>query len=120
MKFDLGVHHVSLNVDDLDACLSFYVDTLGLTPIERPDLGFPGAWLAFGPQELHLLQVEDHQAPDGQHFAFRVTDLDATLAALDAAGVKATPPFEIPGVCRQAFLKDPAGNLLELNEPKSR
>lgn len=118
MKLDLGVHHVSINVDDLDACLDFYVGTLGLEVLPRPDFGFPGAWLRSGGQEVHLIQVEDHAAPKGQHFAFRVSDLDGIRVALEAAGVEVSQPFELPGG-RQSFLHDPAGNMLELNEPKS-
>lgn len=117
MKLELGVHHVSLNVDDLEASLAFYVDQLGLEVLPRPDFGFPGAWLRSGAQELHLMQVEDHVAPKGQHFAFRVTDLDGTLEALQAQGIEVSKAFELPSG-RQAFLHDPAGNMLELNEPK--
>src|ERR1700729_4085824 len=40
-----GVHHVSLNVDDVDAALAFYTDRLGLVVRpDRPDFDFPGAW----------------------------------------------------------------------------
>ena len=118
MKLELGVHHVSLNVDDLEASLAFYVDQLGLEVLPRPDFGFPGAWLRSGGQEVHLMQVEDHVAPKGQHFAFRVTDLDGTLEALQAQGIEVSKAFELPNG-RQAFLQDPAGNMLELNEPKT-
>lgn len=40
-----GIHHVSINVDDVDAALGFYVNTLNLQPLPRPDLCFPGAFL---------------------------------------------------------------------------
>jgi len=118
MKLDSGVHHVSLNVDDLDACLAFYVDVLGLKVLPRPDFGFPGAWLAAGPQQIHLMQMPEHEAPQGQHFAFRVDDIDQASAELREAGVEVSKATEIPGVGRQAFLRDPAGNMIELNEPK--
>jgi len=117
MKLNAGVHHVSLNVDDVDACTRFYVDVLGLEQLPRPDFGIPGAWLSAGPQQIHLIHSDDHNAPAGQHFAFRVEDLDATRDALRAAGVTVSDPFEIAQVGRQAFLHDPAGNLIELNEP---
>ncbi len=119
MKLDSGVHHVSLNVDDVDACLAFYVDVLGLEVLPRPDFGFPGAWLAAGPQQIHLIQMPEHEAPKGQHFAFRVEDLDQARAELREKGVEVSDAFEIPGVGCQAFLHDPAGNMIELNQPKS-
>ena len=40
-----GIHHVSINVRDVDAAIRFYVDLLGMQQIERPDRGGPGAWL---------------------------------------------------------------------------
>ena len=119
MKLAAGVHHVSLNVDDVEGCLRFYVDVLGLAQLPRPDFGFPGAWLEAGPQQIHLIHSPDHVAPKGQHFAFRVEDLDAARESLQAAGVEVSEPYEIPDVGRQAFLQDPAGNLIELNQPTS-
>lgn len=110
-----AVHHVSLNVDDLDAARTFYIEVLGLTEIPRPDLGFPGAWLRVGAQEVHLLVGPPVEAR-GQHVALAVDDLDAALAELRTAGVAVRGPGEIPGVCRQAFCADPAGNTIELNQ----
>ena len=114
----LGViHHVSINVGDLPRAIEFYCEILGLEQIPRPDLRFPGAWLQAGPQQIHLLAVADHQPPEGQHFAFLSTDIDADVAALRARGITVSEPREVPGICRQCFLKDPSGNLLELNQP---
>ena len=31
-----GLHHVSVNVDDVRTAVAFYTDLLGLTPIDRP------------------------------------------------------------------------------------
>jgi catechol 2,3-dioxygenase-like lactoylglutathione lyase family enzyme len=118
MKFELGVHHVSINVDDVEACKRFYVDVLGLELLPRPEFGFPGAWLEAGPQQIHLIQVADHQAPGGQHFALRVDDLDGATQELRAAEIEVSDAIELPGVGRQAFLRDPAGNLIELHQPK--
>ena len=116
MKLE-GVHHVSLNVADVAAARRFYVEVLGLEEIPRPAFPFPGAWLRSGGQELHLIAQEGHQAPEGQHFAFRVADVDAAAAELAARGVKVGGPIDVPGAGRQAFLRDPSGNLIELNQP---
>ena len=111
----LAVHHVGISVDDVDAALAFYVDTLGLTPrVDRPDFGFPGAWLDAGGQQLHLIQGE--VAPDkGQHFAILVDDLDATIAELRQRDIDVSDGFPV-GTGRQAFVKDPAGNTVELHQ----
>lgn len=114
------VHHVSLNVTDLDAAMEFYTGVLGLGVLDRPAFGFPGAWLDAGEQQIHLIEVADAVAPKGQHFALQVDDLSATSATLRARGVEVSPPSEIDGVCVQAFMSDPTGNLIELNQPFSR
>jgi catechol 2,3-dioxygenase-like lactoylglutathione lyase family enzyme len=111
----LAVHHVSVNVDDVDAALRFYVDVLGLTPrTDRPDIG-PGVWLDAGGQQVHLIQGELPTAR-GQHFAVLVEDIDAAVADLRGRDVQVSDPHPI-GTGRQAFLADPSGNLIELHQP---
>ncbi len=113
----LGVHHVALCVPDVEEALAFYVDKLGCKlRDDRPDFGFPGAWLNVGDQQVHLMQhmVKPAQL---QHFAFQVSDLDTAVAELEAKGVAVRRSEYFPGAGRQAFLVDPAGNEIELNEP---
>ena len=53
----LAIHHVSLIVSDTGRALSFYQGLLGLAvDPERPDLGYPGAWLWVGEHQIHLLR----------------------------------------------------------------
>lgn len=113
-----GIHHVSINVADTDRSLQFYEGVLGMAPLPRPDFGFGGAWLDAGDgRQVHLIEAA---TPDdlGQHFAFYVTDIDASIDALRAAGVEVgdASPVGSSGM-RQAFLHDPDGNLIELNQP---
>jgi glyoxylase I family protein len=110
-----GVHHVSINVDDVDAALAFYVGTLGLVPrTDRPDFGVGGAWLDAGGQQVHLIEAPP---PDnkGQHFALRVDDLDATLEELRSQGLTVSDAMAV-GTSKQAFLTDPSGNGVELHQ----
>jgi catechol 2,3-dioxygenase-like lactoylglutathione lyase family enzyme len=110
----LAVHHVSINVDDIDAALHFYVDVLGLVArTDRPDFGFGGAWLDAGSQQLHLIETAP-PAGLGQHFALLVDDLEAAVAELRERGVEVSDPSPV-GSGRQAFVTDPAGNLVELH-----
>ena len=110
------MHHVSLNVADVQEAERFYIDVLGLKKLPRPDFGFPGTWLACADgRQVHLLGVDGHQAPKGQHFAFHVTDIDDACTELQDQGIKVADISEIPGGGRQTFFKDPSGNLIELN-----
>jgi glyoxylase I family protein len=112
----LAVHHVSINVDDVDAALTFYTDVLGLSQrADRPDFGFGGAWLDAGGQQVHLIEGEPPSAR-GQHFALAVDDLDAVVVELRQRGVDVSDPRPV-GSSRQAFLSDPSGNLVELHQP---
>jgi catechol 2,3-dioxygenase-like lactoylglutathione lyase family enzyme len=115
----LAVHHVSINVDDVDAALGFYVDVLGLAQRQDrpPDLGVGGAWLDAGAQQVHLIHAPPPTAR-GQHFALLVDDLDAVVDELRGRSVDVSDPVPV-GRNRQSFLHDPAGNLIELHEAAS-
>lgn len=111
----LAVHHVSINVTDVDAALRFYTDVLGLgVRPDRPDFPFGGAWLDAGGQQVHLIEAPP-PAGLGQHFALLVGDLDATVGELRGRGVDVSDPKPV-GASRQAFLTDPSGNLVELHQ----
>lgn len=111
----VGVHHVSINVSDVDAALAFYTELLGFTARrDRPDFGFGGAWLDVGGQQVHLIEAPPPENR-GQHFAVQVADIDAAVAELRARQVDVTDPVPV-GSSRQAFLNDPSGNSIELHE----
>jgi catechol 2,3-dioxygenase-like lactoylglutathione lyase family enzyme len=114
----VAVHHVSLNVDDVEAALRFYCDVLGLEArADRPDFPFGGAWLDAGGQQVHL--IEGQPPPNlGQHFALQVDDLEATVTELRDRGVEVSDPRPV-GTSRQAFVTDPAGNRVELHQASS-
>ena len=111
-----GIHHVSINVKDVDTALRFYVELLNLELLERPDLGFPGAWIRAGEQEIHLLGIDSGEPVKEQHFAFAVNDARAIHAALQANGYSPTDIRDIPNICRQFFTHDPSGNMVEFNQ----
>ena len=113
----VAVHHVSINVSDIDEALRFYTDVLGLTPrTDRPDFGFGGAWLDAGGQQVHLIEA-DVPAGLGQHYALRVDDLGAVVEELRGKGIAIGDPSPV-GASLQAFVVDPSGNLVELHQPR--
>ena len=118
----LAIHHVSVIVADTAQALVFYRDILGLeVDPERPDLGYPGAWLRVGNQQIHLLELPNPDAVAGRpahggrdrHCALTTRDLDGIRARLEAAGVV----YSLSRSGRRAlFCRDPDGNALELVE----
>lgn len=117
-----GIDHSSIIVADTSRALSFYSDLLGLEQDEsRPDIGYPGAWLIVGPQQIHLLQlpnpdpVEDRPAHGGRdrHIALIVSDLDAIVKKLKTANI--TVSMSKSGR-KAAFCRDYDANAVELIE----
>lgn len=118
----IAIHHVSLVVADTDRALEFYQGLLGLAvDPQRPDLGYPGAWLIIGAQQIHLLQVPNPDPREGRpahggrdrHLAMSVRDLNGVVERLDRAGVG----YSLSRSGRRAlFCRDPDGNALEMIE----
>ena len=120
------VHHVGIQVSDVDRSRDFYEGALGLEQIERPDFGFPGVWYQLGDLQLHLL-CNMPAAPKpggngdfsflGRHFAFEVDDYGKTVAALEERGIEVRGLGSEVG---QMFIQDPDGNVIELIVPGGR
>jgi len=120
-----AILHVSFIVEDVQRALRFYQNVLDLKiNHQRPDLGYPGAWLDCGDQQIHLLELPNPDPVTGRpehggrdrHAAFAVETLDVLSASLEKAGVE----FTRSKSGRQAlFCRDPDGNALEFVEVPS-
>ena len=121
----LSIHHVSLVVADTEKSLSFYSGFLGLEECNgRPELGYPGAWLQIGEQQIHLLEVPnpdpvvdrpEHGGRD-RHLAMSVENLQEIEQKLTDSNIS----FTRSKSGREAlFCRDPDGNGVELIETKS-
>ena len=118
----LAIQHVSVMVADTQQSLLFYRDVLGLAEDpQRPDLGYPGAWLTVGAQQIHLLELPNPDPVTGRpvhggrdrHCALTLRDLDALRRRLEAAGI----PYTMSRSGRRAlFCRDPDNNALEFIE----
>jgi glyoxylase I family protein len=120
-----GIAHASVLVRDTDRALSFYCAILGMTvDPSRPDLGFPGAWLRVGAQQIHLLQLPNPDPVDARpqhggrdrHVAIYVHDLDTVSARLESAAVAYS---RSRSGRRALFCRDPDGNAIEIIETRT-
>ena len=117
-----AIDHVNIDTSRPDETIAFYRDVLGLEnrPDQRPDFGFPGAWLFLDDRALvHLNFIED----DGRsgrtsafnHIAFEGDDFDGMCALLDGRELT-YDTAERPEIgLRQIFVKDPNGVRVEIN-----
>jgi catechol 2,3-dioxygenase-like lactoylglutathione lyase family enzyme len=113
-----ALHHVMIAIPPGRETLarSFYVETLGLDEIEKPEalVGRGGLWLATTTLDIHL-GIDPNFIPARKaHIALVVTDLDTLLTRLAAAGIEPGPmELDLPGYCR-CYVEDPFGNRIEL------
>jgi hypothetical protein len=112
-----------LTVDDIDGTAGFYREVLGLEP-EKQDMGpDAGAYTTFsidGRSVAGAMPIQPGMRPHWNVY-FNVDDVDATVARAQELGAEvAHPAFDIPGVGRLGYLRDPQGatfNLLQ-NPPE--
>ena len=114
-----GMNHFTVLTDDVPATVTFYNELLGLTDGPRPPLGFPGAWLYAGEQAvLHVVggrPRSELKAGVIDHMAFSATGLPATVAKLEAKGVKYQCRQQTGTGIWQVFVHDPNGARVELD-----
>jgi catechol 2,3-dioxygenase-like lactoylglutathione lyase family enzyme len=105
--------HIHLNVPDQAKGVEWYQKNFGGQPMtEAPDR------LMFGETRLIFLRNDKGQPSAGSaldHLGFSVTDLDAKMKELEAAGVKVVTPLrDVQGLFRLAFVEDPWGTRIEV------
>lgn len=122
-----GLFHVAVKTSNLGATRKFYCDIIGLTDMDRPDFGYPGAWLAVPmPGGLGILHVyaggpalgEDGSAPSGtgaiDHVSLTAVGYRDFVKRFRSAGLP-WREFIVPGTnLWQLFVYDPSGVQLEL------
>jgi catechol 2,3-dioxygenase-like lactoylglutathione lyase family enzyme len=120
-----GLLHVAIKTNELDATRQFYCDVLGLIEVQRPNFGFPGAWIATadGAALIHIYAGgpalgPDRRAPSGtgaiDHVSLTATGFHDFIARFRSLGLD-WREFKVPGTTLwQLFLYDPSGVQLEL------
>ncbi|MDT4964979.1 MAG: hypothetical protein QOF87_4626 [Pseudonocardiales bacterium] len=133
---DITIHNTFLPHNDPDASLAFYRDTLGFEV--RNEVGYngmhwitvghpdqPGTSLVLHPPAADAGITDDERRTITEMMAkgtyailtLATPDLDVTFAELEASGADIVQePIEQPYGVRDCAVRDPAGNLLRINE----
>ena len=133
---DITIHASFLPHDDRDACVGFYRDALGFEV--RNDVGYNGMhWITVGPADqpdtsIVLYPVaatpgvtDDERRTIAEMMAkgtfasinLATADLDDTFERLESSGAEVVQePTDQPYGVRDCAFRDPAGNLLRINE----
>ena len=114
-----GVRTISIPVDDQEAALRFYVDTLGFT-VARDGRTPNGRWIELNPGRDHPVVTLEPAAPDVTRGAigirFTTDDAEAAHTALVTAGVDTDDIIRWPGVPAMFAFRDPDGNAFSITE----
>lgn len=119
---------VRLLVDDYAACFRFYRDVMEFPVTFGSETSGYADFDAGGDVHIAVFdraeQIEQLGADDGPRgvqaaLIFEVVDVDSALARLRARGaaVAAEPDDRADWGIRVAYVRDPAENLIELNQP---
>jgi catechol 2,3-dioxygenase-like lactoylglutathione lyase family enzyme len=136
---DITIHSSFLPHTDPEASLGFYRDALGFEV--RLDVGYQGMrWITVGPVDqpdtaivLHppaaspgITDEERHTLLElmakGSYFGVNLAtpDLDRTFADLEASGAEVVQePIEQPYGVRDCAFRDPAGNMVRIQQLRS-
>ncbi|HEY6396697.1 MAG TPA: VOC family protein [Solirubrobacteraceae bacterium] len=136
---DITIHSTFLPHHDPHASLAFYRDTLGFEV--RKDVGYAGMrWITVGPADqpdtsivLHPPAADPGVTDDERRtitqmmakgsyaiIILATADLDSAFARLQATGAEVVQePTEQPYGVRDCAFRDPAGNLIRINELRS-
>lgn len=106
--------HVCVSVDDLDRSRQFYVEELGLEPVDAPG---PDLFVEAGNGiPIQLREGTDDGNGTLDHLAFVVSDVNDAVETVDHSGLERAPEDLVETGVRTAFVRDPDGISVELIE----
>ena len=129
-----GVNHIGLAVTDLDASVSFFVDTLGWRQAGG-DPDYPAVFVTDGNAFVTLWRVTDPASAVAfnrknnvglHHLAFTVKSLKALhelhekFQKVEGVRIEFAPEFLGRGPTTHMMIREPSGNRLEFVVPGSR
>ena len=115
----LGMHHVALNVSDIESCEHFYVELLGMQVEWRPDAD--NVYLSSGNDNLALHRGEPDCESGGQrldHIGFFIASPDQVdewyaFLSHNHVPVKSPPKTHRDGA-RSFYCSDPEGTTVQV------
>ena len=134
-SMDITIHSTFLPHEDPEASLAFYRDTLGFEV--RNDVGYGGKrWITVGPPDQPGTSIvlyppaaspgitDDERRTIAEMMAkgtyasilLATRDLDGAFARLQASDEVVQEPTEQPYGVRDCAVRDPAGNLIRIQE----
>jgi lactoylglutathione lyase len=116
------INHVSVHADDMETSVRFYEELFGAERLATPK--FPGMdvqWLKLGDQQLHIF-VAETGPPRYHHLGIDVDDFEAVYTKAKEMGLLDPETYGVqvrshPAGWVQMYLRDPAGNLVEIDWP---
>lgn len=115
-----GFNHMSVSARNLEESVRFYEEMFGMECIPTYNFSFKAQYLRCGDQQLHVYELQE-TVGQYQHFALNVEDFHAVYEKALARGIL-DGPFgtalnEMPDGSVQMYLRDPTGNLIEVDWP---
>lgn len=122
------IHHIAIKVKpgQLKAAEDFYTKVLGLSVAQRPNLGFPGAWLNINRTMIHLVEEEFTPGMDPwygrpearsaiDHIAIKAKGFDAVKKQVIGLGLDWRQTHLPDAGLWQLFVLDVSGVCIELS-----
>jgi YD repeat-containing protein len=116
-----GFNHVSIHAIDLEESVRFYSEVFGMERIPTYTFAFPVQYLRLGDLQLHIFQ-RAAEAPAFHHIGINVDDFETAYERVQELGIAERDSFfedmyELPDGTVQMYMRDPAGNLIEIDWP---
>jgi catechol 2,3-dioxygenase-like lactoylglutathione lyase family enzyme len=110
-----GLSWLGLRTRQFDEMVTFFRDVMGMKPI-RDEPGIAGFQMADGTtMELYALNEAFHAFfTTGPVVAFQVDDVDASRAAMEAAGIEFIGPIQRIGKSSWNHFRAPDGTVFEI------